>query len=111
MDLKKTCPYCAEEIRPEAIKCRYCGSHLVARSLTGEWTRKNNGRMLGGVCCGLAERFDISVTVIRLAFALSFILGAGFSMVLYVILWLVMPVEDDTPLLDDSEWDGRPPPL
>jgi phage shock protein PspC (stress-responsive transcriptional regulator) len=51
--------------------------------------------MLAGVCSGLAERFDISVTVMRLAFAIGAIFsGFGPAIILYVILWVIMPLEE-----------------
>jgi phage shock protein PspC (stress-responsive transcriptional regulator) len=89
----KTCPYCAEEIRSEAVKCRFCGSRLDGNVLAMEWTRREEGKMIAGVCAGLADQFDISVTLVRLAFVLACIVGGGVGILVYVILWIIMPME------------------
>jgi len=31
---QKQCPFCAEEIKPEAIKCKHCGSNLRINEVT-----------------------------------------------------------------------------
>jgi len=43
-----------------------------------------------GVCAGLADYLDVDVTIIRIAFVFS-VLFAGFGIIPYLILALVMP--------------------
>jgi phage shock protein PspC (stress-responsive transcriptional regulator) len=57
--------------------------------------RSQKERMLGGVCGGLAEYFETDPSLIRLIFALMFVFG-GTGLLLYLILWIILPVEDRT---------------
>jgi phage shock protein PspC (stress-responsive transcriptional regulator) len=97
----KRCAYCAEEIRAEAVKCRYCGSSVSGRALSGTWYRSRTQRRIAGVCGGLADEFGISVTVLRLAFVLAALMSWGVGVVVYLALWVVMPYRPGLPRLDE----------
>lgn len=55
--------------------------------------RPRQGRMLTGVCAGLAQRFGMSAGTVRLLFLLSLLLP-GTQVIVYLILWILMPDED-----------------
>jgi phage shock protein C len=56
--------------------------------------RKREGRIVAGVCTGLADYLGIDVTIIRLVFAALTVFG-GAGVLLYLIAWLVVPEEDE----------------
>ncbi len=91
----KRCPYCAEDIQDQAVKCRYCGSLLEDSPLSRTWYRVRRGKMIAGVCAGLAEQFGVSVTALRLAAVLLTLLGAGWGIIVYVVLWVIMPYREN----------------
>ncbi len=55
--------------------------------------RPRQGRMIAGVCAGLAQRFGWSAGFVRLLFLLSLLLP-GTQVIVYLILWILMPNED-----------------
>jgi phage shock protein C len=55
--------------------------------------RSKKERMIGGVCGGLSKYFNIDVSIIRLLFALSvFVFHLG-AVLVYVLLLLIIPLE------------------
>ena len=54
--------------------------------------RPRRSRVLGGVCAGLGRRFGLDPWIVRLIFIIL-VLFAGTSIVLYPILWFLMPSE------------------
>jgi phage shock protein PspC (stress-responsive transcriptional regulator) len=53
-------------------------------------TRPREGKIIAGVCAGLAERFGWNANVVRLLFVLSCLLP-GPQIVIYLVLWIIMP--------------------
>lgn len=59
--------------------------------MTRRLTRSSD-RMLAGVCGGIANYFDLDPTLVRIGYVVLSIFSAGFpGMLVYGILWLIMP--------------------
>ena len=58
--------------------------------MTPTLSRPRHGRVIAGVCAGLARRFGLSAGTVRLLFVLSVLLP-GPQVLVYLVLWIVMP--------------------
>jgi phage shock protein PspC (stress-responsive transcriptional regulator) len=55
--------------------------------------RKRDGRIIAGVCAGLAEYAGIDVNLLRVIVALISLFKAGTELLAYGSAWIVLPVE------------------
>lgn len=67
----------------------------IHQSMTrGGLVRPLDDRVLGGVCAGLGRRFGIDPWPARLLFILVLMLLPGSQLLIYPVLWILMPSED-----------------
>src|SRR3954452_11278367 len=56
-------------------------------------TRSTDNKVIGGVCGGLAQYFNIDPVIVRLIFV-ALVFAGGMSILLYPVLWLIMPASE-----------------
>lgn len=52
----------------------------------------SENKKLAGVCAGIAESFNLNVSLVRMLFVILLLASFGAALVAYIILWAVMPV-------------------
>ncbi len=70
------------------IRARFADQGLV---------RPRDGRLLAGVVAGLGRRFGVAPWPARLLFVLILLIVPGSQLLVYPLLWIVMPKEGWTP--------------
>ena len=61
-------------------------------------TRSASNKMFVGVCAGLARHFTLDPVIVRLVFVV-FTFAGGAAIPIYVVLWILMPPDDGTPIV------------
>jgi len=55
--------------------------------------RSRRDKVLGGVCGGLAEYFQIDPVLVRLLWVIFTLISMGLGIVAYIIAWIIVPEE------------------
>jgi phage shock protein C len=100
MSESRACPYCAEDIHADAVRCPHCRSRVAAFD-PARWYRDHPDRKLAGVAAAVAEALAVPVLLVRVAFVLATLFVFHIGPVVYAALWLLLPyAPGDTPILE-----------
>ena len=97
------CRNCGNSMNDDARFCSVCGTPAAAQAgpphpgagypTVARLIRPRAGRMVAGVCQGLANAYGWDVTWVRVITVLLTIFGGGLGLIAYVVFWIVMPEE------------------
>ncbi len=58
--------------------------------------KRSQNRMIAGVCAGIADYFDLDVSLVRIGYVLLSIISAAFPGILvYIIAWIIIPEDEN----------------
>ncbi len=60
----------------------------------GRMYRDRADKILGGVCAGIANYMNVDPAIVRLLFAIITFGGFGFGILVYILLWIILPARD-----------------
>lgn len=67
-----------------------CLDGLIKGEQMKKLYRSRTNAVIGGVCGGIAEVYNFDPTVVRIVFALTWLLG-GVGLFIYIVMWVITP--------------------
>ncbi|MFZ0662417.1 MAG: PspC domain-containing protein [Acidobacteriaceae bacterium] len=105
-DEARFCSTCGTPVGPPQAAQSYPPNYGTAYAPASRLVRPRFGRMIAGVCQGLANSYAWDVTWVRVITVLLAVFGGGIGLIAYLVFWVVMP-EEPIVLPQPSAW---PPP-
>ncbi len=94
-----------EELFTEETKRSYSGSSNRYKTSGKKLFRDGEDKFLGGVASGIAYYFDVDVIWIRIALLVAVFAGFGSGLLIYIILWILLPEAKTT--ADKLQMEGE----
>jgi phage shock protein C len=96
------CSNCGKTIGDDSVFCQFCAARVARGSLFGmppagrAFARYSNDKKIAGVCGGVARYFGLDSSLVRAIWLLCVLL-AGTGLLVYLVLWVAMPLDPDLP--------------
>jgi phage shock protein C len=90
------CNSCGKTIAEDGRFCSYCGTVVGIAPAPKRLMRSRSDKKIAGVCAGLAQYFDLDVTLVRiLSLFITFATGVCPGVVSYLLAWIMVPSEPE----------------